>query len=77
MTNLPTSSSPTGRIGTPEAGALRVVHNLTQAEIAQLVGVSRETVNRSMSEFARGVGSNIDRPGVLIRNLERLEWRAR
>ena len=68
MTNLPTSSSPTGRIGTPEAGALRVVHNLTQAEITQLAGVSRETVNKSMSEFARRGWINIDGPGVLIRN---------
>jgi len=68
MTHLPTSSSPTGRIGTPEAGALRVVHNLTQAEIARLAGVSRETVNKSMSEFARRGWINIDGPGVLIRN---------
>jgi CRP/FNR family transcriptional regulator, cyclic AMP receptor protein len=66
-----------GTIGTPEAGALRVVHNLTQAEIAQLAGVSRETVNKSMSEFARRGWINIDGPGVLIRNPERLEWRAR
>jgi len=56
---------------------LRVVHNLTQAEIAQLAGVSRETVNKSMSEFARRGWINIDGPGVLIRNPERLEWRAR
>jgi len=42
-----------------------------------LAGVSRETVNKSMSEFARRGWINIDGPGVLIRNPERLEWRAR
>ena len=32
------------RFGTQESGALRVTHDLTQEEIAQLVGASRETV---------------------------------
>jgi len=33
--------------------------------------------HKSMSEFARRGWINIDGPGVLIRNPERLEWRAR
>jgi CRP/FNR family transcriptional regulator, cyclic AMP receptor protein len=41
------------RFGTHEDGALRVIHDLTQEEMAQLVGSSRETVNKSLSAFAR------------------------
>jgi CRP/FNR family transcriptional regulator, cyclic AMP receptor protein len=66
------------RMGTPEAGALRVAHHLTQVEIAQLAGVSRETVNHSISEFTRRGWITADRrQTVLIRNAERLARRAR
>jgi CRP/FNR family cyclic AMP-dependent transcriptional regulator len=40
------------RFGTQEDGTLRVTHDLTQEEIAQLVGASRETVNKALAEFA-------------------------
>ena len=36
------------RFGTPEGGALRVIHDLTQDEIARLTGASRETVNKAL-----------------------------
>jgi CRP-like cAMP-binding protein len=66
------------RMSTVEAGALRVAHHLTQVEIAQLAGVSRETVNQSMSEFTRRGWITADgRQSVLIRNAERLARRAR
>jgi CRP-like cAMP-binding protein len=66
------------QMSTPEAGALRVAHHLTQVEIAQLAGVSRETVNQSMSEFTRRGWITADRrQSVLIRNAERLARRAR
>jgi len=54
-----------------------VVHNLTQTEIAQLAGVSRETVSISMTNFARRGWIRVDGPSVLIRNPERLARRAR
>ncbi|MFG1932164.1 Crp/Fnr family transcriptional regulator [Mycobacterium sp. NPDC048908] len=41
------------RFGTQEGGAVRVTHNLTQEEIAQMVGASRETVNEALADFAR------------------------
>ena len=41
-----------GRFGTREGGALRVTHDLTQEELAQLVGASRETVNKALADFA-------------------------
>ena len=52
------------RIGVPEGDALRVVHNLTQTEIAQLAGLSRETVSKSMADFARGGWIRVDGPSV-------------
>jgi CRP-like cAMP-binding protein len=45
------------RFGTQDDGALRVTHELTQEEIAQLVGASRETVNKALAEFATAAGS--------------------
>ena len=35
------------RFGTQHDGGLRVTHDLTQVEIAQLVGASRESVNKT------------------------------
>lgn len=40
------------RFGRPEGDVLRVDHELTQLELAQLVGSSRETINKALSEFA-------------------------
>ena len=40
------------RFGTQEDGAVRVTHDLTQEEIAQLVGASREAVNKALPDFA-------------------------
>jgi CRP/FNR family cyclic AMP-dependent transcriptional regulator len=65
------------RIGAPEGDALRVVHNLTQAEIGQVAGVSRETVSKSMTNFARRGWIRVDGPSILIRNPQRLARRAR
>jgi CRP/FNR family transcriptional regulator, cyclic AMP receptor protein len=65
------------RIGTPEAGALRVALHLTRAEIAEFAGVCRETVSKSMADFNRRGWIEIDGPSVLIRSPERLARRAR
>jgi len=40
------------RFGRAEDEVLRVDHELTQLELAQLVGSSRETINKALSEFA-------------------------
>lgn len=42
----------TKRFGRPDGTGLRVDHELTQLELAQLVGSSRETINKALSEFA-------------------------
>jgi CRP-like cAMP-binding protein len=60
------------RFGTQEDGALRVTHDLTQAEIAQLVGASRETVNKALGDFAHRGWITLEGKSVLISNAERL-----
>ena len=41
--------------GPPQEDGLQVNHDLTQEELAQLVGASRETVNKALADFvARG-----------------------
>lgn len=41
------------RFGVQENGAMRLTHDLTQGEIAQLVGASRETVNKVLTDFTQ------------------------
>ena len=46
------------RFGVQAEDGLHVTHDLTQEELAQLVGASRETVNKALADFAsRGSGS--------------------
>jgi CRP/FNR family cyclic AMP-dependent transcriptional regulator len=65
------------RFGTREDGALRVTHNLTDEEIAQLVGASRETVNAALVDFAYRGWIRLDDTSVLITDSELLARRAR
>ncbi len=65
------------RFGQNEGGSLRVTHDLTQEEIAQLVGASRETVNKALAEFAHRGWIRIEGKSVLITDAERLAKRAR
>jgi CRP/FNR family cyclic AMP-dependent transcriptional regulator len=65
------------RFGTQEGGAMRVTHDLTQEEIAQLVGASRETVNKALADFAHRGWIRLEGKSVLISDSERLARRAR
>jgi CRP/FNR family cyclic AMP-dependent transcriptional regulator len=65
------------RFGTQEGGALRVTHDLTQQEIGQLVGASRETVNKVLVDFAQRGWIRWNGKSVLIADSERLTMRAR
>lgn len=65
------------RFGTQEGGALRVNHDLTQEEIAQLVGASRETVNKALATFAQRGWIRLEGKSVLITDTEHLAKRAR
>ena len=65
------------RFGMQEGGALRVNHDLTQEEIAQLVGASRETVNKALATFAHRGWIRLEGTSVLIVDTEHLARRAR
>jgi len=63
--------------GTVENGQLRVTHDLTQEELAQLVGASRETVNKALADFAHRGWIRLEGKTVLILDRDRLARRAR
>ena len=52
------------RFGRPTADGLLVAHDMTQEELAQLVGASRETVNKALADFAT---AQLADPGVALR----------
>jgi CRP/FNR family transcriptional regulator len=65
------------RFGEQEHDGLHVHHDLTQEELAQLVGASRETVNKALADFAARGWLQISARSVLILDAERLRKRAR
>jgi CRP/FNR family transcriptional regulator, cyclic AMP receptor protein len=65
------------QFGTREGGALRVVHDLTQEEIAQLVGASREATNQALGFFADCGWIQSESHTMLILDAESLAHRAR
>ena len=65
------------RFGDDEGDGVRVRHDLTQEELAQLVGASRETVNKALSEFANRNWLRLEGRSVLLLDRERLSRRAR
>jgi CRP-like cAMP-binding protein len=65
------------KFGTQEGGATRVIHDMTQEEIAQLVGALRETVNKAPADFAHRGWIRLEGKSVLISDSERLARRAR
>jgi CRP/FNR family cyclic AMP-dependent transcriptional regulator len=65
------------RFGRPtDDGATFLQHGLTQEELAQLVGASRETVNKALADFATRGWIRLDGRAVLIFDRARLEQRA-
>lgn len=66
------------RFGTrSEDGSVHVPHELTQEELAQLVGASRETVNKSLAEFVSRGWIRLEGRGVHLLDVDRLRRRAR
>lgn len=65
------------KFGTPSDSGLYVHHDLTQEELAQLVGASRETVNKALADFASRGWIRLETRSVELLDLERLTKRAK
>lgn len=65
------------KFGQPGPEGVLVHHDLTQEELAQLVGASRETVNKALADFTHRGWIRVDQREVLILDAERLARRSR
>lgn len=65
------------RFGTKKEDGFHVNHDLTQEELAQLVGASRETVNKALADFAARGWVKLEPRAVLVIDVERLTKRGR
>ena len=65
------------RFGRTADDGVHVHHDLTQEELAQLVGASRETVNKALADFAARGWIRLEPRSVTILDAERVERRAR
>ena len=64
------------RFGKRTEIGIKVSHDLTQEELAQLVGASRETVNKALADFAGRGWIILGAKSVTLIDLERLRRRA-
>ncbi len=65
------------RFGRPSDDGVLVAHDLTQEELAQLVGASRETVNKALADFASRGWLKLEARAVVLIDLDRLLRRSR
>ena len=65
------------RFGRPVEEGVLVAHDLTQEELAQLVGASRETVNKALADFASRGWIRLESRSVILIDHDRLQRRAR
>ncbi|MBA3233996.1 MAG: Crp/Fnr family transcriptional regulator [Propionibacteriales bacterium] len=65
------------RFGRVANDGVHVHHDLTQEELAQLVGASRETVNKALADFASRGWLRLEARSVVLMDVERLKRRAR
>jgi CRP-like cAMP-binding protein len=65
------------KFGTKTEAGIYVNHDLTQEELAQLVGASRETVNKALADFVSRGWLKLETRSVELLDLDRLSKRAR
>ncbi len=65
------------RFGRQTDTGLLVAHDLTQEELAQLVGASRETVNKALADFAGRGWLRLEARAVVLLDVDRVRRRAR
>ena len=66
-----------GRFGEPTDDGLRVRHALTQDQLAQLVGASRETVNKVLANFSARGWLTLESRSLVLRDVDAVRKRAR
>ena len=65
------------RFGQKKDDGLHVNHDLTQEELAQLVGASRETVNKALADFASRGWVRLEPRAVVVLDYERIAKRGK
>lgn len=65
------------RFGQEIDDGVRVAHELTQEELAQLVGASRETVNKALADFTARHWIRREGRAIILLDIARLTHRAR
>ncbi|MGH3344436.1 MAG: Crp/Fnr family transcriptional regulator [Carbonactinosporaceae bacterium] len=65
------------RFGVQSHEGVHVTHDLTQEELAQLVGASRETVNKALADFVTRGWLRLEARAVVLLDVDRLARRAR
>jgi len=65
------------RFGQQSPEGIHVAHDLTQEELAQLVGASRETVNKALADFSSRGWIRIESRAVVIKDVDGLTRRAK
>lgn len=65
------------KFGVVKDGEIYVEHDMTQEALAQLVGASRETVNKALADFVARAWLRVEQRSVTILDLERMRRRAR
>ena len=65
------------KFGRPLPDGTHVTHDMTQEELAQLVGASRETVNKALADFAARGWIRLESRSVVLLDSERLERRSK
>ena len=65
------------RFGSQKDDGFYVNHDLTQEELAQLVGASRETVNKALADFASRGWVRLEPRAVVVLDYERLSKRGK
>jgi CRP/FNR family cyclic AMP-dependent transcriptional regulator len=65
------------KFGAKTPNGFYVEHDLTQEELAQLVGASRETVNKALADFVHRGWIKLEPRAVYIMQVDKLVYRAR
>jgi CRP/FNR family transcriptional regulator, cyclic AMP receptor protein len=66
-----------GRFGTDRRGALLMIEDLTQEELGQYIGSRRDTVNKTLSDFAQRGWISIERKSIFLTDPAQLSRRVR